>query len=322
MIIIPSNKFLEGEITSKVAAEGFFKLQAMNRYGRVLRERKFKNLITNHGLDNFGLANTMSGWRGCAVGIGTTPPQVTDISLANQVAWIWGGTGGQFTELSSTTSGTDSPPYWGQANGRYTFSIGQVSANLTEVGLATGTASTPSQLVCRALIMDEFGNPVAFPIASDEQLVVNYSLRVYCPEEDTVSNVTIDGLGPRVATSRGTAQGSAVWAPAWSGAVRMFVATNVSARRAYSGGLISETSTGTPSGDLGASTSIVNNPYVSGSHEETGNTIYGPGRGTGNIRTVTVNVTNGRWAIEYDPPIPKTSTQTLVLGHRISWGRR
>ena len=75
MIYIPSGKYLEGEHPEMdVGIEGWFTLRALNRYGRVVRERTFKerrrevgpfhNLLLNNGLNRFATQLPESAYRG------------------------------------------------------------------------------------------------------------------------------------------------------------------------------------------------------------------------------------------------------------------
>src|SRR5690606_29934501 len=101
--IITPGRFIDAEAPeARCGLEGWFTLRAKDRWGRVRRERTFPthNLITNLGLDRFGSENSNNIYSRCHVGLGVTPPEVTDNQLANFLANVQTGNPSQTNGVS------------------------------------------------------------------------------------------------------------------------------------------------------------------------------------------------------------------------------
>ena len=129
MIYIPSGKYLEGEHPEMdVGIEGWFTLRALNRYGRVVRERTFKerrrevgpfhNLLLNNGLNRFATQLPESAYRYCHVGLGTATPAVTDSQLSNFLANV------SLSLPVEAVSNSGSPNYYSARTFQWTSAIG------------------------------------------------------------------------------------------------------------------------------------------------------------------------------------------------------
>lgn len=161
----------------------------------------FDNLITDVGMDNFGvLLGTTTGmptnWgRGLRVGSGSNPPAFTDTNLQTIVA-------STVTKTSSSYSRNlaASPPYVTRTN-TYQFGVGVAAGNLTEVGLvgatndssgANGALNNSTTCSTRALILDGGGLPTTVTVLSDEILNVTCKQNLYIPG-DVSSSITPTG---------------------------------------------------------------------------------------------------------------------------------
>lgn len=299
-----------GEFSTRISGE--FVLQARKR-GRVVRERKFKNLITNLGMNRWGGHSGTPPYRYCHVGVGTATPNVTDTQLATFVASS--ASGG-----SDTTSSLSESPYYSQRIITYIFAEGAYDGNLTEIGVAAGTSSD-SGLFSRALILDSEGNPTSFPIASDEQLVAYYIIRVYPPLSDATGTVTISGADYGYTARAIRVTDPFYWAaPAGSsGSIASAVAAN--GPRLYTGSLNAITSS-TPQGSALSGTPTASlSSYSSDSFYRDNAITYAPGAATGSPRTHMVIMVCGSFQVEYDPVFDKLVSRRLVLNNRYSWAR-
>lgn len=206
-IWIPKVKIIEpkSEMKFNVGVEGFFVMKALNRYGQVKRELRWKQLITNVGLDMLGTGTETSDWHArFMVGTGTTAPNFTDTNLVAQTNQTTASSG-----FSTTYSGGSPTPYWDIYRER-DFGLGNVVANLTEVG-AGGTSA--GRLAFRDLIRDSDGNPTTFPVTADDQLRVGHILRVHPPLSDGGGTFTITGSGDHDYVTRiARPQQSEAWA--------------------------------------------------------------------------------------------------------------
>lgn len=293
---------------------GRFTLQAVKN-GKVIREKEFSNLITNNGLDLYGARGTRTVWGRCFVGTGTAIPQFTDTGLANYLA---------MTTYSGATNtyNTTLPDVWAQTDVVYTFNVGAVVGNITEIGVG----ASANNLFSRALIVDGGGTPVAFPVLADEQLRVTYSFRVYIPSGDFTGTVTIGSTTyDYLCRGRSIANTNLIAATNFSGDSIMpqsVAAGSESDVGAFSGAAVAASVANNISGPLGTPTSINRLSYAPNSLYREWSQIYGPSTGNGNVRTVLSTTNTMTFQTQYTPAIPKSNTNTLTLPFRFSWARR
>ena len=175
-------------LTSTLGMEGIFHAAKFRRKrGRLVKtfETEFPNLILNMGLNRLGLNNLAALTNRCYVGTGTTPPQVGDVALENQVL-------SQSVTAGSTTSGLVTPLGPDGERGVYayrrvvaTFLEGTGNHNLTEVAMGRALAGGGgTELWCRQLFLNESGQPTAVTKLDDELLVITYEVRVYPYSEE------------------------------------------------------------------------------------------------------------------------------------------
>lgn len=323
MIIVPSKKFIEiegPELSTKL--EGWFVLRAIRKSGLITREHTFRsvgpfhNLITNVGLDRFGDQPGANLYARCLVGLGTTPPNYTDTQLVNFLAAV------SNSNPTTNTSSSGAPDYYARTTYKWTSAIGALGTNnLTEIGISPTTSN--ANLFSRELIRDSNGDPVAFPITSDEQLEVTYELRIYPNINDVLGSVSISGNTYNTTTRPLTVTSSSFWGPVGPGTGINAGIRDPSYFRAHTGGLVSITdSLGTITGNVGAASTVSLGAYTNGTYYRDTTCTWSITTGNGNLRTITINLGCASFQVYYDPFIPKTNTQVLVLSHRFSWARR
>lgn len=155
----------------------------------------FHNLITDHGLNQFGvLRNSFTNWaRGCRVGSGNSTPTTSDTNLQATIAttnnFIYVGLSRQLAEA----------PYYIEKTTMYRFGVGAAAGNVAEVGLVAGTsdseATNPAtQVVTRALVVDSNGDPIVVTVLADEILDVTVRQRLYIPGDVTGTIVPAGGV--------------------------------------------------------------------------------------------------------------------------------
>lgn len=298
---------------------GMVTLQA-TKGGIVLREQSFEdrrsrgpfpNLITNQGLNY--IATNYDPINVCKVGTGTTEPAFADTGLSGTVLGTSPGivgTGGAFNRAY-----LGSPTYGTRADYTFTFALGALVGNVTELTIGWGANNTSA--FAHALVRDDEGVPVAFPVASDEQLKVVYSLFVYPPIADVNDEHVISGTTYAVAV-RASRVGNA-----WGGRLPVnnepyFAA---SGGAVYSGEPVALDSNSSPTGSLGTNPALSNAAYTADSHQRRANHVYGPSTGNGSIRTVLYEWWIGSFQVRYNPIIPKSNLFTLTLPATIHWDR-
>lgn len=127
----------------------------------------FDNLVLDHYFTN----SQFEAAPYICVGQGSTPPEYSDSALEQLVGEAQAVVGTVNRQLS--VGGV----YQYTSRFKATFDVGSVVGDISEFGVKT---SASGDLVSRALMADFAGNPTVVSIAADEQLVVNYWLRVSC----------------------------------------------------------------------------------------------------------------------------------------------
>lgn len=178
-----------------IGFDGFYLIEVIQQDGTLKQgsglNTPFKNLL----LDNFfktisplGNGSTITPEpQNCKVGTGSTPPSPVDTQLVSQVASIGKG-GSSYTYSSSIATG-----YWRQLATTFTFPIGSVVGNISEIGVSN---YADSLLLSRSLIKDGLGNPTTITLTATDQLKVTYTLRRTQPTTTTSGVLTLvrDGV--------------------------------------------------------------------------------------------------------------------------------
>lgn len=161
------------ELTTGVFGE--ITIEKIKRNGAT-EQIKFKNLITNNGLNRLS-TNTFSRLvTGCYLGTGTTEPTITDVDLTTRTIGTT-NTGGVRQSVTQNYETGVTSRRWS-----FYFDFGQLNGNYSEIGFGGGTRTTPIQrdgsstLFSKALIKDANGNPSVLTMMSDEAIRIHYTL--------------------------------------------------------------------------------------------------------------------------------------------------
>jgi len=184
--------------------------------GPVVAESEFgRNVMTTRFFDD-ALTVSALGINACVVGENNTPPAETDTTLVDFQAATT--TLQAFTVNFSTTA---SPRYVQKV---YTFRFGEgvAAGNIAEVGTIPssygGALNASAPVMSRALVKDEFGDPLVMTVLSDEFLDVIFRMTWYVPEDVTGSvNITVRGVStPFNYTVRALGMVAGLSRPAWT----------------------------------------------------------------------------------------------------------
>lgn len=172
----------------RVGFSGHFRLETHDAQTGELRQvREFDNIITNSGLNSYGMGISNMSW--CHVGTGQNLPAATDSSLGNPIA----ATG---TILEKSCPAAEAPDWILTKIIAYRFAAGAAAGNISEVGIASAGLPFPSNayLWSRARILDEHGNPSTITVLSNEYLDVYYTVKIHLPIGGEITfPVTISG---------------------------------------------------------------------------------------------------------------------------------
>lgn len=309
-------------IELKSELEGIIKLEIIKEDG-TLKEAEglnvpFYNLITDAGL-NFVSGYTTIGEATsyCRVGTSSTTPNVSDTTLGAQT--------GSACPVETSTNSVQytTTPYYSNHTRVYTFTVGAVSGNLTEIGFFS--AASNGTMWSRSLIKDSGGNPTTLTLLATEQLKVTYTVRRYIPASLTGS-FTLDTNGTN-STINYTITPANI-----SSSSGPFKTGFFSNRDIYM--YVYETNTlgaitSKPSGTTSSYISVVQSTYTQGSFYSVftptiGATIANYTTGIGSISFwcgSDITPDDAAYQCSFSPKIMKTSSQTLAIGIRLSWGR-
>lgn len=180
-----------GTVRNAVMVEGYFTVELIHaRSGLVKRRLRFRNLITDAGLDALAGGTSIRNLVNyLAVGTGSSEPSYTDTALNAEVART-NSTGG-FGDSDAMVGAGDLVEYWRRRLTRV-FTEAQANANLAELGFFS--SSSGGTLWNRQLFRDELGNPTTITKTSEDQLRVTYEYRIYPPWDDVVQEIEVNGV--------------------------------------------------------------------------------------------------------------------------------
>ena len=276
----------------------------------------FHNDILDSGLARMSVGTWID--RVC-VGTSNTP-----VNVATQ-------TGLQAFLVSTTTTqggdatGSDtnpSAPYW-WVRRTYRFGEGVAAGNLAEVGLGWSNENTWN----RALIRDQNGNPVIFPVLSDEYLDIVSEIRIY-PTPSYSGNVNFrDKIGNIISSHTVTGLPLMI--------AQTFNANKITiGRTAITSGGFSVFSTDIrsmtqkPLTSLSTASVLKSTTYGANSVTEANSIALSIGNGVHRsiyIATSLMAVGNSNgcgYQFQIDPPITKTAEMELTYTFTMSWGRK
>lgn len=303
------------QLHNKVA--GRYKIEKVINAGTALEYKVpltgwFDNLITNKGLDFFGVLSTGTPvyTNMCMVGSSNTAPANTDLAMGSLLGFT-------NTKQSSTFSNSSSPDYYKRGVIVYRFPAGTGTGNISEVGV--GTTTTSGNLFSRALVLDINGNPTTITKLSDEILDVTYEFRVYPVLTDVTGSITLTGNKGATYNYTGRVSSATTVMAGYMGNPHplIYIALGVTA---YTGsiGAVTSVPTGTPS--TGGSTIPA---YVNGTYNTNFTISFSVSQGnlTGGIKSILLVGTQMDWQFEFNNAIAKTASDTLSITGNVSWGR-
>lgn len=172
---------------------GRYFLEVLNANGVVVKTAEFENMILDGALTRWSNGNVgfNSGPYFC-VGTGTSTPVANQTALDSLLAGSLSGSRATYV-VSPTNEDRGSSVYRASTAYTYTYSIGQIVGNISEIG-ANWAAQSTSNLDSRALFVDAFGDPTTITVLSSEQLRVNYTVYMDINPSQSTATITFDGV--------------------------------------------------------------------------------------------------------------------------------
>ena len=298
-------------IIHQIKYAGRYQIKKYTRGILVYESPWFDNLITDAGLDAMG---TGFGVR-CYAGDGTAAPAHSDTGLSGTVL------GSVTSSIYSVGPVLTAEPYYVEYANSFPFAFGSVVGAVSEVAIGNGTP-TPTFLFSRSLARDEFGAVTSVVFTASDQLVVNYSARVYVPTEDVTSTVLVNGVY-HDALTRAADLGRSPTVDSWTlslgSAISTVPAGVFSCLTLYAGGIAASV-LDVPLSPIAYTSEIIQAAYTPGSLTRTAKAIFIPSSGSGDVRSLkSVFKNGGVFQTEIDPPITKTNRQTVEIDFTCSW---
>src|SRR5690606_32173470 len=199
-----------GAVRHAIAVEGYFTVELIHaRSGLVKRRLRFRNLITNAGLDALAGGTGISDLINyLAVGTGSSEPSYTDTTLNAEIARTNSNAG--FGDSNAMVGSGDLVEYWRRIRTRV-FTENQANGNLAELGFFS--AADGGTMWNRQLFRDELGNPTAITKTPEDQLRVRYEYRIYPPWDDVVQEIEVNGVPTEVVNRPSRVADSTFWGP-------------------------------------------------------------------------------------------------------------
>lgn len=330
--IIPPERIVE--TVAKTGMEGWFDVELIHKpTGLVKQKLRFKNLITNAGLEwiggnngSTGVTNAFGGSNGqMGIGTGTAEPLVTDTTLGAQVART--NSQGSPTIADTTGAGVDYDYFWYKTTKVFLPGVG-TSPALTEVGLFN--ASSGGTMWCRQLFRDSVGTPISIVKTADDELRVTYEFRVYPMKVSNVSTITIKDV-ERTCTTRGyDIDANGRWGSTSIGFATMLIYLGYSwgnttgQQQAVYSSSVMPPLIATQTGTATAPSSTSWSGYTSTDRYRDQSFTYNPGLGNLTIGSKTWG-SNTAYAAPFittiEPAVTKTETERFTFTGRFSWGR-
>jgi hypothetical protein len=331
--IIPPERIIES--VSRVGMVGYFEVELIHKpTGLVKQKLKFKNLITDAGLEWIGAGARTAGagyifgpvsYMG--VGTGTTAPAITDTTLVAQVS-----------RTNSNGSPVINPTYGMGPDSEYFFTRttkvflpGTGTGNLTEVGLFD--AGSGGTMFARQLFRDGLGAPTTIVKTADDELRITYELRIYTQQTSNTTTLTVKSVS-RTCTTRGyDIDGTNRWGnTVGNGGLRDYLGYLWRASQFDSGVVTTFTTSSMPpltGTQIGTSTGFSSGgwqgSYIATSRYRDYAATMNPGVGNITIGSITwggMDGVNAPFISTIEPAITKTETERFTFTGRLSWGRQ
>ena len=252
-------------------------------------------------------------------GSGSAPVNASQSSLTNQLTLISGNWPSANT-AGAANAVVDGSLLKANISFTFTFALGQISGNISELGINfAGTATASNTLIhSRALVVDNLGNPTTISVSTEEQLIITYTLKMETPVADVVTTVPmlINGVPTDVEVTQ-----------RWAFLRQLQVYTDsrfhdaAASFSVYNGALngISANPAGTSASISSGGLSFSYN--VSSGKTTTYSLSITQGNLSGGISALIPVTNNSVVKFGFNPPIPKTADRTLSITVRQTFGR-
>lgn len=306
------------DIAVHTGIAGQYSAQVIHADGSVTEVPWFENMILDSGLDDMGTQNGPLRAR-CHVGTGTSTPVAGQVALDSRIASVIHTN--YFSGNGYPAVNVGAPTYASEHTTSYTFGIGAVVGNITEVGVSADQYTTGARLFSRSLFKDGGGNPIAVTVTATDQLVVYHKVIFTPVSSDYTGTVSISGT-PYGYTIRRYNIAVVAGVSAHQSTVDAVIPNALTAF----GGTVSlnpiTSTSGLTGTNLGTGANSTLAAYIPGTFTRGVAFVFPPpiANHVGGVMGFHLgSVIHSQ--IVLDAPIMKTNLQQLTLNFQMSWGR-
>jgi len=318
----------------QVGISAYITVELIDAKTQVVKQKlRFKNLITDAGLDRIGANVGMNGivfntggTNYCGVGTGSTAPANADTTLVTEVAPASSNRTLDNGGIANAYAYVSGPPDYHSGVRTFLFLEAQGNGNLTEIGIFS--AVTGGSMWMRQLLKDGGGTPTTVVKTSSDQLRVTYELRVQPLQSDVSISRTISAVSYNITIRARNASAVGTWGSDLNGgALESFGLFGTNAQMCMA---LETTTLGArtaePSGSQVSATSIAWAAYGGATYYRDMTAIFDPGianfaGGIGSIVFYETGNGDQLFQASFSPAFTKDATKRLTLVIRISWTR-
>jgi hypothetical protein len=286
---------------------------SVRRHGEERLRRRFRNLITDAGIDAIATGGLLAQFEYAAAGTGNTAPAIGQTALVAQV-------GARTNDDGTLPDDYDWTSEYVSVTRQRVFVEGSVEGEIAEVGWFSG--ATGANMWSRVLILDETDTPTTVEMEADDELVVLYELRLYVTSTDVEGTVAIAGVPYDFTVRPCNYEAGLLWTEALFAALGVGTPTPPSASEE---GPLVAIDADPPAGTI--ADGIATAPYSSGSARRGYRATWNMATANfaGGIEMITFPLSDDpapHYQVLFSPPIPKTADQKLKLLFAVTFGRR
>ena len=314
----------------KTKLSGHFRLEVRNAYTHQLTKvREFDNLITNNGLDAYGLGYDYTLGR-CWIGKSTKAPSVSDARLGAAIAYTDGASNINQCKMIAPTA----PNWITSSKTNYRFAAGEATGDITEVGISTRNdpGNDKYALWSRALILDNRGYPTSLTVLEDEYLDVYYTLNLHPNLEDTAFSFNLGGETYNCVSRIANAQDARCRSASGNIFGQLNFGNGITIRNVYNSNVLGTINQTIQEATKFTATNGAHSisEYILGSHYRDCTVVFDVNTGNieGGISGIEIGPKDSASTqlvlynqISLDHPIPKDTTNAIKFVLRSSWSR-
>lgn len=292
---------------------GRFRVRAGKEGQKPRLDVTFPNLVLNVGLQRMVVSNSVISE--CYLGGGSAPIKSTDIDMENVLVTVSKSIS---NAVGDSRGCAQRAPFYSFWRRKYTFNNLSKDIEVTRIGTGErrfGDAST-RYVFSIAATRDAVGNEASLTFLQGETISIDYEVRQYTQDSDTVGTVSVVKNGATTEHNFTARPANVTTSSTFRGWSALRGENKAGGARVHSGGIADWDSapvTGEDIPDPKTAPSGASVSYTILVPEEKGNFPTG-------IKSLSATLGSGYYQIEFSPPIVKNSSEKIEIVLTNSWG--